>query len=59
MSPKNQSTYYGRTIPIWRTPIFSVGILPYESFSVPTSGIILADKIHCIPAERQYATWTA
>lgn len=45
MNPKNQSTYYGRIIPTWRTPIFSVGILPYESFSVPTSGIILADKI--------------
>ena len=45
MNPKNQSTYYGRIIPTWRTPIFSVGILPYESFSVTTSGIKLADKI--------------
>lgn len=43
----NTSTYYYKSlapIPIWDTPIFSVGIGPYRSFSVPTPGIILADK---------------
>lgn len=44
----NTSTYYCKglaPIPIWDTPIFSVDIGPYRSFSVPTPGIILADKI--------------
>lgn len=47
LDKRSTSTYYGKglaPIPIWDTPIFSVDIGPYRSFSVPTPGIILADK---------------
>lgn len=47
LDKNNTSTYYYKglaPIPIWDIPIFGVDIGPYRSFSVPTPGIILADK---------------